>query len=550
VCVITAPPRIVTAKLRRVQHNRRVSKVLLSEELAPSCIETLQNAGHEVIVALDQSPEQLQSIIGDVNALIIRSATQVDDALLAAANNLVVVGRAGVGLDNVDVPAATNRGVMVVNAPMSNIVSAAEQAMALLMCVARNTPQAHAALKAGKWQRSKWEGVELAGKTLAIIGLGRVGALVADRARAFDMRLVAYDPFVTPDRAQNMGVEMLGIEDAVAQADFITIHLPKTPETIGLFGEKLLAKCKQGARIINTARGGIIDEEALAQAIASGHIGGAGLDVFAKEPTTESPLFALDQVVVAPHLGASTAEAQDKAGQTIAEQVVLALAGEFVPFAVNVKASEAAETVRPFLPVAELLGSYLGQLCASMPTDEIGVLQCTYEGDIAEYDTKLLTLSVQKGFFGVLSTEPVTYVNAPQRARELNVEVRGSTSDSLHDYVNQVILSAGGHTIAGTVVGKSGEARITMIDDHDVETKPAANMFIVRNDDRPGIIGAMGSLLGQAGVSITNMAVGQSPSGNTALMIVATADPVSDAILDELRAQDGIISINTIARRA
>ncbi len=525
-------------------------KVLLSEELAQSCIDTLRAAGHDVVVLLDQSPEQLRAQMSDVNALIIRSATQVDDQLMASAPNLVVVGRAGVGLDNVDVGAATTRGVMVVNAPMSNIISAAEQAMALLLCTARNTPQAHAALKDGKWQRSKWEGVELAGKTLAIIGLGRVGALVADRARAFDMRLVAYDPFISAERARGMGVELLDIEDAVSRADFISIHLPKTPETIGLFGEKLLAKCKQGVRIINTARGGIIDENALAEAIASGHIGGAGLDVFTKEPTTESPLFALDQVVVAPHLGASTAEAQDKAGQTIAEQVVLALAGEFVPFAVNVTASEAGETIRPFVPVAELLGSYLGALCSTIDHDAIGTLDCTFEGDIAQYDTQILSLSVQKGFFGVLSAEPITFVNAPQRAREIGVAVRSHATDSLHDYVNQVILRAGNHSIAGTVVGKSGEARITMIDDHDVETRPAANIFTVRNDDRPGMIGIVGSVLGKAGVSITNMAVGQSPEGNTALMIVATAEPVAADLLGELLAQDGIISIDTLARRA
>src|SRR5664280_1173312 len=297
-----------------------MDRVLVTEKLAQPGLDLMAESGYEVDVQLGLSPEDLVAAVVGAQALVIRSATTVTAEVLAAGTDLVVVGRAGIGLDNVDVAAATERGVMVVNAPQSNILSAAEQAMALLLAQARNIPQAHAALVAGKWERSKWEGVELYGKTLGIVGLGRVGALVAQRALAFGMRLVAYDPFVSHDRAKHMGVELMDLDDLMAQSDFVTVHLPKNAETLGLIGKDLLAKSKPGLRIINTARGGIVDEEALADAIRSGQVQGAGLDVFAKEPTTESPLFELASVVVAPHLGASTVEAQDKAGVTIASR--------------------------------------------------------------------------------------------------------------------------------------------------------------------------------------------------------------------------------------
>ncbi|HWF15378.1 MAG TPA: hydroxyacid dehydrogenase, partial [Acidimicrobiales bacterium] len=311
-----------------------MARVLVTEKIAQSGLDLLADAGHEVDVQEGLSPEALGETIVGAHALIIRSATQVTSEVLAAGATLQVVGRAGVGLDNVDVTAATERGVMVVNAPTSNILSVAEQAMALLLAQARNIPQADAALKAGRWERSKWEGVELHGKVLGVVGLGRAGSLVAQRAHAFGMELIGFDPFVSQERARAMGVRLVGIEELVAEADFVSIHTPKTPETIGLFGRDLLAKAKPGIRIINTARGGIVDEDALAEAIRDGIVAGAGLDVFASEPCTESPLFELPSVVVSPHLGASTEEAQDKAGVTIAEQVLLALAGDFVPYAV------------------------------------------------------------------------------------------------------------------------------------------------------------------------------------------------------------------------
>src|SRR6478735_824938 len=376
-----------------------MARILVTEPIADGGLDRLRDAGHTVDVQEGLDPEQLRDAIRGAHALIIRSATQVTAEVLAAASDLVVVGRAGIGLDNVDVAAATARGVMVVNAPQSNTLSAAEHTMALLLAQARNVPQAHAALKAGRWERSKWEGVELSDKTLGIIGLGRIGKLVAQRAMAFGMRLVAYDPFVSTERARQINVELVDLDDLVARSDFITLHLAKTPETVGLIGREMLAKAKPELRIVNVARGGIIDEAALAEAIADGRVAGAAIDVFAAEPTTESPLFGLDSVVVTPHLGASTAEAQDKAGETIAEMVELALGGDFVPFAVNVSAAEASETVRPYLPLAERLGRIAAGLCRSCS----GPLEVEYQGQIAEYDTRILTLSVLKGFFTITS---------------------------------------------------------------------------------------------------------------------------------------------------
>src|SRR5208283_5130131 len=336
-----------------------MARILVTETLSPRGLEVMAAEGHEVDVRLSLTPAGLVEAVAGASALVIRSATRVTAELLDAGRDLIVVGRAGVGLDNVDVEAATRRGVMVVNAPESNILSAAEHAVALMLAQARNIPQSHAALVKGRWERSRWEGVELHGKTLGILGLGHVGSLVAQRAAAFGMRLVAYDPYVTPERARAMGVELLGLDELFETADFVSIHLPKSPETVGLVGKELLAKAKPGIRIVNAARGAILDEEALADAIAAGKVAGAALDVFSTEPCTSSPLFELAQVVVTPHLGASTAEAQDKAGEQIAEQIVLALRGELVPYAVNVAAPGASESVRQFVGVAERLGRLL-----------------------------------------------------------------------------------------------------------------------------------------------------------------------------------------------
>ncbi|MGQ0430868.1 MAG: phosphoglycerate dehydrogenase [Microthrixaceae bacterium] len=516
-----------------------MARILVTEKIADAGLDRLRLAGHDVDIREGLSPEELREAVVGAHALIIRSATIVTADVLAAGRDLVVVGRAGIGLDNVDTDAATTQGVMVVNAPQSNILTTAEHTMAMLLAQARNIPQAHAALIAGRWERSAWEGVELADKTLGIVGLGRIGKLVAQRASAFGMHVVAHDPFVAPERARQINVELFPLDELIAMVDFLTLHVVKTPETLGMVGKDLLAKAKPNLRIVNVSRGGVIDEAALAEAIREGRIAGAAIDVFATEPTTSSPLFELPQVVVTPHLGASTAEAQDKAGDTIAEQVGLALAGEFVPFAVNVSAAEASSTVRPFLPLAEKLGQMYAALSASVPD----LLEVSYEGQLADSDTRILTLSVLKGVFGKVSEEPVSYVNAPRLAAERGVEVRESSSSTSHDYINLVTLSGGGHAIGGTLVGLRGEARIVMVDDHSVDVPPADNMLVVRNDDVPGMIAAVTGVLGDAGVNIDDMHLGRSPEGAAALMILATDQPVPDGVQTAIRALPGVVSV-------
>jgi D-3-phosphoglycerate dehydrogenase len=517
-----------------------MARILVTEKIAEGGLDRLRRAGHDVVVHLEPTPEELLDLVQDANALIIRSATQVDRAVLDAATQLVVVGRAGIGLDNVDVAAATDRGVMVVNAPQSNVLSAAEHTMALLLAQARNIAQAHAALVAGRWERSRWTGVELSDKTLGVIGLGRIGKLVAQRALAFGMRLVAYDPFVTHERARQMSVELMELDQLMAVSDFVTIHVAKTPETIGMVDADLLARAKPGIRIINVARGGIVDEAALAEAIERGHVAGAALDVFATEPCTESPLFGLPGVVVTPHLGASTHEAQDKAGDTIADQVALALAGDFVPFAVNVSAAEASETVRPFLPMAERLGQLFSSLAGGS-----GPLEVEYQGQIAEYDTRILTLALLKGFFSRVSEEPVSYVNAPRLAEERGISVRELSTTTAQDYINLITVRGGEHALAGTLVGLKSDPRIVMVDEHTVDVPPAQHMVVIRNDDRPGVIAAVSSIIAEAGVNISDLDVGLSPSGESAMMVLATNRPLTPEIEERLRAADGIKSVHT-----
>src|SRR5918996_1925091 len=406
-------------------------KVLISEEVSGAGIERLRE--HlDVDVRTDLTPEELADVIGDYDALVVRSGTRVDSDLLERAENLKVVGRAGIGLDNVDVDAATRQGILVVNAPQSNVISAAEHTLALMLAVARNVPGAHERLTSGEWDRERWQGVELYGKTLGIVGLGRVGTLVAQRASAFGMRIVAYDPYVAPARAGQMGVALVeSIVKVCERADFLTIHLTKTPETVGIIGERELARMRPGSRIINTARGGLIDEDALVKALQDGRVAGAGIDVFDEEPVTTHPLFGLPNVVVTPHLGASTAEAQDKAGLAIAEQVLLALRGEFVPYAVNLEVgAEIPEGVRPYLRLAERLG----RLAVSLAGTGVEGLRFEYHGGIAENDTRALTLSGLKGAFSAVVHEPVTFVNAPLMAKERGISVEEAKSSQSLDY--------------------------------------------------------------------------------------------------------------------
>ena len=514
----------------------RAMKVLVTERLSAAGTERLRE--HlEVDEKLGLSPDELLSVIPVYDALIVRSATKVSAEVLDAAQNLKVVGRAGIGLDNVDVDAATKHGVLVVNAPQSNVLSAAEHTMALLLAQARNIPQAHTALKSGSWQRDQWQGVELHGKTLGIVGLGRVGTLVAQRASAFGMRLVAYDPYVAPNRAAQMGVDLVDTVDEVCgRADFITIHLPKTPETEGIIGEAQLRRVKPGVRIVNTARGGLIDEDALVRALEEGRVAGAAVDVFVGEPVTEHDLFALDSVVVTPHLGASTAEAQDKAGMAIAEQVLLALRGEFVPFAVNVDVgTDIPEPVRPYLQLAERLG----RIAVALAGTGLSAIRFEYHGGIAEHDTRALTLAGLKGAFTSVVHEPVTFVNAPLLAKERGISTEESKSPESLDYVNliEVRVEAQDETVsvAGVLVGKRDTERLVRIYGYDLDMAFAPVMAFFRYEDRPGIVGIVGSLLGEAGVNIANMQVGRRSEGGEALMGLAVDSPIPQEILDRIK---------------
>jgi D-3-phosphoglycerate dehydrogenase len=517
--------------------------------------ETLSNAGLELLrrdFQVDVRPELahagLVEEIGPFDALVVRSQTQVTEEVLAAAENLKVVARAGIGVDNVDVEAATRRGVMVVNAPQSNVVSAAEHTFALLLAQARNIPQADADLKAGRWERAKWQGVELAGKTLGVVGLGRVGGLVASRALAFGMRVIAFDPYVTSDRAKEMGVDVMPtLEALLVQADFVTIHLPRTADTERLIGSHELSLMKSSARLVNTARGGIVDEQAVAKALEDGHLAGVALDVFAEEPITDSPLFGFDSVVVTPHLGAATVEAQDKAGVTVAEMVRLALRGEFVPYAVNVSAgAEVSEIVRPFVPLAERLGALL----VGLSEGGVHSVECAYLGRIAEADTRVLTLAILKGVLRSVVNEPVSFVNAPMLARERGLVVSEMRSTLSQDYVSLISLRAETDgvpvSVGGTLVGKRNNERVMQVWDFDVEIAPAEHMVFFVYRDRPGVIGRVGTILGEHGVNIATMEVGRKSEGGDALMGLTVDAPVAADVLDDVGRQIGATRLRTI----
>jgi D-3-phosphoglycerate dehydrogenase / 2-oxoglutarate reductase len=518
-------------------------RVLVADSLSDAGVEAL--AEHfDVDVRTGLPKDELIAAIGVYDGVVIRSATTIDADVIAAADNLKVIARAGIGLDNVDVPAATARGVIVCNAPQSNVISAAEHSVALLLSLARQIPPADASLRGGEWKRSSFEGVELHGKTLGVVGLGRVGVLVAQRCSAFGMKLAAYDPFVSAERAARMGVELVPTVKGLCEiADVITVHLPKTAETVGIIGLEELRAMKPRSLVVNTARGGIVDEEALHTALSEGWIGGAALDVFSSEPMTDSPLFALPNIVVTPHLGASTTEAQDKAGTMVAESVVLALRGDFVPSAVNVQVSAGIpEGVKPFMPLTETLGSLLTSLHRGQ-ADELTVETV---GKVASEDTQALTLSALKGVLGSVVHEPVTFVNAPLLAEERGLRVSSVTSSSSQDYVSLVRLRAGDVAVAGTLVGPRNRQRLVEVWGFDVYMEPTAHMVFLRYVDRPGIVGVIGQKLGEAGVNIATMQVGRREAGGEALIAMAVDSELSPDTLEEIRSAIESTDVRTL----
>ncbi|RKT77417.1 D-3-phosphoglycerate dehydrogenase [Terracoccus luteus] len=509
--------------------------VLIAEELSPATIEAL-GPDFEVRSCDGADRGALLPALADVDAVLIRSATKMDAEAVAAAKQLKVIARAGVGLDNVDVPAATQAGVMVVNAPTSNITSAAELAIALLLATARNVAPANQALKAGAWKRSKYSGVELLDKTVGVVGLGRIGALVAERLKAFGMKVIAYDPYASPAKAGLVGAQLVGLDELLAESDFITVHLPKTPETLGLIGDEALSKVKPSVRIVNAARGGIVDEAALARAIAEGRVAGAGIDVFATEPTTESPLFEHESVVVTPHLGASTDEAQEKAGIAVAKSVRLALSGELVPDAVNVSSGFIAEEVRPGISLVEKLGRVFTAVAGGVPAQ----LDVEVRGEITQHDVSVWKLVALKGLFTDVVEDAVTYVNAPVLAEQRGVAVRLLTEADGGDFRNVTTLrgtlgDGSVVSVSGTLTGPKMVEKLVGINGYDLEVALSDHLLVFEYSDRPGVIGLIGRVLGDAGINIGGMQV--SRHGDTAIGVLNVDGVVPAQLASEIAAQ-------------
>jgi D-3-phosphoglycerate dehydrogenase len=531
----------------RGEYDLEPMRVLVTEPLSEAGLTRLR--GHvEVDVRADMSRAELERVVADYDALVVRSATRVDAGVIERAEKLKVIGRAGIGLDNVDVDAATRLGVLVVNAPQSNVLSAAEHTLALMLAQARNIPQAHNSLLEGAWERERWQGVELFSKTLGIVGLGRVGTLVAQRAGAFGMHLIAYDPYVSRQRAAQIGAELVAsVAELCRRSDFVSIHLPKSPETVGIIGDRELSQVRPELRIVNTARGGVVDEEALVRALKDGRVAGAAIDVFTDEPVTNHPLFGLNNVVVTPHLGASTAEAQDKAGVAIAEQVLLALRGEFVPYAVNLEVGpDMPEAVRAYVRLVERLG----RVAVALAGPGIEGLRFEYHGGIAEYDTRALTLSGLKGVFSAVVHEPVTFVNAPLLARDRGITVEEAKSSQAVDYVNLVEVRASSEgdavSVAGTLLGKRDNERLVRVRGYELDMSFSPIMAFFRYADRPGIVGIVGSALGRAGVNIANMQVARLTQGGEALMGMAVDSPIPEETLDVIVATAQMRDARTI----
>jgi D-3-phosphoglycerate dehydrogenase len=518
--------------------------VLIAEKLAPSVLDALGD-GVEVRHVDGTDRPALLEAVADADALLVRSATQVNAEVFAASRKLKVVARAGVGLDNVEVPAATANGVMVVNAPTSNIVSAAEHAVALLLAVARQIPFAHETLQNHEWKRSKFNGVELNGKTVGVVGLGKIGQLFAQRIAAFGTTLIAYDPYVSAQRAAQLGIELVTLEELLERADAISIHLPKTPETKGLIGAEQLAKAKRGVIIVNAARGGLIDEEALAEAVKEGQVGGAGIDVFSTEPTTESPLFNVPGIVVTPHLGASTTEAQDRAGTDVAKSVALALAGEFVPDAVNVQGGAVGEEVRPYLPLVQKLGTVLSALSSKAPTS----VTVEVRGELSTEDVAVLPLAALRGVFSSVVESQVTFVNAPQLAADLGVSVdlvKETESPNHRSLVTVKAVQADGtsNSVSGTVSGIAQVEKLVNINGRNFDLRAEGTVLLLEYPDRPGVMGTVGTLLGEAGVNIEAAQISQ--TGADAVMVLRVDRPVDTAVLDPIGAAVGARTVRSV----
>ena len=511
------------------------ARILVREPIADAGVDLLRER-----FDVDVDPNgNLADTIADYDAIVIRSATKLTGDLIARAERLKVIGRAGVGVDNVDVDAATRRGIVVANAPESTVVSAAEHTVGLLLALARNIPQAHAALRQGRWERSKWGGIELADKTLGVLGFGRIGQQVARRAVGLGMRVVAYDPYVAAERFRELGVErVVAPADVYAAVDFLTLHLPLTEETRGSIGAEAFAQMRDGVRLVNAARGELVDEDALVDALDSGKVAAAALDVFSSEPYS-GPLLELENVVVTPHLAASTEEAQDRAGVIVAEQVAAALEGGLVTNAVNIPVvgPEDLDSLGPYIPLA----AKLGRLAMELSAGRVDRLTLTYYGELAAYDTRLLSVAALNGAFQGRADQPVNYVNAPLVAAERGVEVREERRRASRDFTSLVRVEARADgeqlRVAGTTIGNDNRLWLVSALGFDVDMELAPLMAFFRYDDIPGVIGRVGTLFGGAGVNIANMAVSRTRKGGKALMVVSIDDAAPPELVERLRAE-------------
>lgn len=520
--------------------------VLIADKLAQSTVEAL---GDGVEVRWVDGPDRpaLLAAVPEADAILVRSATTVDAEVLAAGTKLKIVARAGVGLDNVDVPAATERGVLVVNAPTSNIHTAAEHAVTLLLSAARQIPAADATLRQHEWKRSKFNGVEIFGKTVGVVGLGRIGQLFAQRMAAFETHVIAYDPYVSAARAAQLGIELVTLDELLTRADMFSVHLPKTPETKGIIGKEALAKTKPGVIVVNAARGGLVDEQALADAITSGHVFAAGIDVYASEPCTDSPLFELPQAVVTPHLGASTTEAQDRAGTDVAKSVLLALAGEFVPDAVNVKGGAVGEEVSPWLEIVRKQGVLLGALSEELPSS----LSVDVRGELAAEDVEILKLSALRGLFSAVIEDSVTFVNAPSLAEERGVtaEVTKAPESENHRSVVDIRAVYGDGTVlnvAGTLTGTQQVEKIVNINGRNFDLRAEGKNLIVNYADQPGSLGRIGTLLGDAGIDIQAAALSQDTEGEGATILLRVDKDVPSELSASIAAAVGASTIELV----
>lgn len=520
-------------------------KVLVADNLASCGTDILGRApGIECVVKKGLSPEELKREIADCDGLVIRSATKVTADIIEAAKRLRVIGRAGIGLDNVDIPAASKRGIVVMNVPDGNVVTTAEHAISMMLALTRNIPQATASLKAGKWEKSKFKGREIYNKTLGIIGIGRIGRIVAERALGLRMKVIAFDPYITEESVEKVGdIEMVGFDDLLARADFITLHVPKTPETANLLDAAAFAKMKPGVMVINCARGGIIDEAALLEAMKSGRVAGAALDVFAKEPPEGNPLLEMDRLICTPHLGASTDEAQENVSRAIAEQVVAYLTTGAIRNAVNVPSlsADVLSRMQPLLTLAERMGSFHAQM-AKGALEQVAV---DYLGEVAELDCSPLTTALLKGLLTPVLGDAVNFVNAPFLARERGIKVIEARSQTAADFTSLIVLKAKTTAeetlLAGTIFGRS-EPRLVRLNSFRLEAAPEGHLLLIQNNDAPGVIGLIGTTLGRHGLNISRMHVGQERHKGQNIVLLGTDTPISDEALEELRALPPVVS--------